>query len=68
MFLIYALIVALYCEKMEKDLERITKINRFINKYNWEGKNFCHQKQMIGKTNEKLKVTITISIIMRNNF
>ena len=60
--------VALNCEKMEKDPERITKINRFINKYNWEGKKFCHQKQMIGKTNEKHKVTITISIIMKNNF
>ena len=31
-------------EEMRKDLQRITKIKLFINKYNWEGINFPSEK------------------------
>ena len=36
----YAVTVALNYEEIKKDLQRITKIKSFINKYNWEGINF----------------------------
>ena len=44
----YALTVALKYEEIKKDLQRITKIKSFINKYNWKGINFP-TKKMIGK-------------------
>ena len=31
-------------EKVKKDLQRITKINPFVNKYNWGGINFPSEK------------------------
>ena len=40
----YAITVALNHEEIKKDLQRITKIKPFINKYNWEGINFQSQK------------------------
>ena len=36
----YAVKVALDHEEIKKDLQRITKIKPFINKYNWAGINF----------------------------
>ena len=36
----YAVKVALNYEEIKKDLQKITKIKPFINKYNWDGINF----------------------------
>ena len=44
----YALTVALKYEEIKKDLQRITQIKPFINKYNWKEINFP-TKKMIGK-------------------
>ena len=40
----YAVTVALNNEKIKKDLQRITKNNFFISKYNWKGINFPSEK------------------------
>ena len=40
----YAVTVALNHEEIKKDLQRITKTEPFINKYNWEGRNFPSEK------------------------
>ena len=40
----YAVIVALNYEEVKKDWHRITKIKPFINKYNWEERNFSSEK------------------------
>ena len=40
----YAVKVALNHEELKKDLQRITKIKLFINKYNWEGINFPSER------------------------
>ena len=39
----YAVTVGLNQGKVKKDLQRITKIKPFINKYNWEGINLPSQ-------------------------
>ena len=49
----YAVAVTLNHEEIKKDPQRITKINPFISKYNWEGIIF-HQKKMIGKNLRKV--------------
>ena len=40
----YAVTVALNSEEIGKNIERITKIEPFANKYNWEGINFPSEK------------------------
>ena len=40
----YAVTVSLSHEEIEKDPERITKIQAFINKYSWDGINFLSEK------------------------
>ena len=40
----YAVTVALNHEEIKEDLQRITKLKSFINKYNWEGINFPSEK------------------------
>ena len=47
---------------MRKDLQRITKIKPFINKYNWEGINFPSQKDDWRKF-EKNNVTIALNVL-----
>ena len=42
----YAVTVMLNYEEMKNDLQRITKVKLFINKYNWEGI-IIHQKNII---------------------
>ena len=42
----YAVTVMLNYEEIKNDLQRITKIKFFINKYNWEGI-IIHQKKII---------------------
>ena len=49
----YAIAVTLNHDEIKKDLQRITKVKPFINKYNWEWYIF-HQKNMIGKNLRKL--------------
>ena len=39
-----AVTVELNHEENKKDLQRITKIKPFINKYNWQGTNFPSEK------------------------
>ena len=40
----YVVTVTLNHKEIKKDLQRITKIKPFINKYNWEGINFPSEK------------------------
>ena len=47
-----AVTVALNQGEIKKDPQRITTINPFINKYNWDGRNFP-TKKMIGKNLKK---------------
>ena len=49
----YAVTVALNYEEIQKDLQRITKVKPFINKYNLKGINFPSEK-MIGKNLRKI--------------
>ena len=48
----YAVTVTLNYEEIKKDLQRITNIKPFINKYNWEGINF-----------EKNNVTTALNVL-----
>ena len=47
---------------MEKDLQRITKIKLFIDKYTWEGINFPSEKDHLKKF-EKNSVTVTSNVL-----
>ena len=58
----YAVTVVLNYEEIKKDLQGITKIKPFINKYNWEGINFSSEKDDWKKI-EKNKVTIAINVL-----
>ena len=49
-------------EETNKDLQRITKIKPFINKYNWEGKIFLSEKDDWKKF-EKKNVTIALNVL-----
>ena len=42
----YAVTVMLNYEEIKSDLQRITKIKLFINKYNWKGM-IIHQKKIV---------------------
>ena len=46
----HAVTVALNHQEITKDPQRITKINSFLNKYNWEGINFQLEKEDMKKT------------------
>ena len=50
------------CRNKKKDLQRITKIKPFINKYSWEGINFPSVKDD-WKSFEKNNVKIAINIL-----
>ena len=57
----YAVTVALNHEEIGKNPERITKIEPFINKYNWQGINFPSEKddwKKIEKSNVKVALNI----------
>ena len=58
----YTVVVALNHDKIEKDLQRITKIKPFINKYNWEIINFPSEKNDWKKI-EKKNVTIALNVL-----
>ena len=58
----YAVTAALNNEEIKKDLQRITKIKPFINKYNWEGINFPSEKDDWKKF-EKNNVTIALNVL-----
>ena len=47
---------------MRKDLQRITKIKPFINKYNWEGINFPSKRDDWKKI-EKNDVAIALNVL-----
>ena len=40
-------------EEIKEDLQKITKIKPFLNKYKWEGI-IVHQKKMVGKSFRKI--------------
>ena len=42
----YAITVTLDHEEIKKDLQRLTKIKPFANKYNWKGVNFPSKKMI----------------------
>ena len=52
-YFLYAIIVALNHEEIEKDPQRITKIKPFINKYNWKGINYPWERNDLKKIWEK---------------
>ena len=58
----YAVTVALNYEEIKKDLQRITKIKPFVNKYNWEGINFPLEKDDWEKF-EKNNVIIALNVL-----
>ena len=58
----YAVTVTLNHEEIKKDLQRITRIKPFINKYNWEGINFPSEKDDWKKI-EKNNVAIALSVL-----
>ena len=58
----YAVTFALNYEEIKKDLQRITKIKPFINKYNWEGTIFPSEKDDWKKF-EKNNVTIALNVL-----
>ena len=58
----YAVTVTLNHEEIKKDLQRITKIKPFVNKYNWEGINFPSENDE-WKTFEKNNVTIALNAL-----
>ena len=57
-----AVTVALNYKEIENDLQRITKIKPFINKYNWERINFLSQKNDWRKL-EKNSVTVALNVL-----
>ena len=54
--------VALNHEEIKKCLQRITKIKSFINKYNWEERNFPSEKNDWEKL-EKNNVAIALNVL-----
>ena len=58
----YAVTVVLNHEEIKKNPQRITKIKLFINKYNWEGKNFPSEKDGWKKC-EKNNVTVALNVL-----
>ena len=57
----YTVTVTLNHKQIKKDLQRITKIKPFIDKYNWEGINYSSEKDN-WKTNWKNNLAITKKI------
>ena len=58
----YVVTFTLNHEEIKKDLQRITKIKHFINKYNWYGRNFPLEKDD-WKQFEKNDVTIALCFV-----
>ena len=58
----YAVTVMLDHGKIKKDLQRISKIELFTNKYNWEEINFPSRKDY-QKAFEKNNVTIALNVL-----
>ena len=49
-------------EEIKKDLQRITKIKPFVNKYNWEGIHFPSEKDDLRKYG-KNNVTVVLNAL-----
>ena len=49
-------------KKIKKDPQRITKIKPFIDKYNWEGRNYPSEKDA-WKKNEKNILTLGLNVL-----
>ena len=58
----YTVTVALNYEEIKKDPQRITKVEPFINKYNWEGINYSSKKDDWKKF-EKNNVAIALNVL-----
>ena len=52
---------------IKKDLQRITNIKLFINKYKWEGKNVPLEKDDWEK-NDKSNVTIALTVLYAKKY
>ena len=63
----FAVSVALNHEKIKKGPQRITKVKSFINKYNWEGKNYPSEKDHRKKF-EKNNLTIALNVLYAKNW
>ena len=57
----YNVTIALNHEEIKKDPQRVTKITRFINRYNWEGINFPSEKYDWKKF-EKSNVAVALNV------
>ena len=62
----YVVTVVLNNDEIKNDLQRITKIKPFINKYNWERINFLSEKDDCKKF-EKNNVTIAPNVLYAKN-
>ena len=60
----YAVTISLNHEEIEKDPQRIMKINPFINRYNWEGINHPSEKDDWKKI-EKNNVTVALHVLFK---
>ena len=58
----YAISVALNCQNIKEDPQRISKIKAFINKYDWKDKNFPSHKEY-WNTSEKKNRSIALNIL-----
>ena len=57
----YAATVALAHEQVKKDLQRITKIKPYIDKYNWDGISYPLKKDDWKKKIERNNLTIALN-------
>ena len=62
----YAVKVTLNYEEIQKDLQKITKIKPFINRYNWDGINFLSEEDDSKKIEEILLMFQNITQIVKN--
>ena len=60
----YAVTISLNHEEIEKDPQRIMKINPFINRYNWEGINHPSEKDDWKKI-EKNNLTVPLHVLFK---
>ena len=60
-FFQYAVTAALNHEEIKKDLKRITRVQPFIYKYNWEAINLSSEKDDLRKF-EKNNATIALNV------
>ena len=64
----WAVIAALHHEKIEKDVQRISKLKPYVGLYNWDGLEFLVAKEAIGKfENNNIDFAISVLYITGKN-